>query len=260
MRTLITGISICAFFFLACEESEVGCLDLLAENYGFEAVSECDSCCAYPSVSIDFDLVYDTLSYSFGDTIVRSNSDTLIVEGLNLLLSGFEFSNDQRSYEVLDSFTRKKTTIRDDYILLRASSLKAIGDARIEDSISLISFRSGFEELKVATIKPFDEVDQNSNIDLALDSLYNEDIGVYYLGNMRIKNSVADSAVVFEFDNSLSEDFNFDLDKIVSAGDDWEVNLILDLFAVLDGLDMQQDQDLIEAELVQRINNSIELK
>lgn len=245
MRILILALSLCIFGLNACEETEEACLDLLAENFSFQAVNACDSCCSYPTVSLNLQLVNDSLSFSLNDTIAIGNGDSLILKEMALVFSKFEFGKDAQSYRIRDSLVRNGVTIRDDYVLFLGEGSRSVGTTAFEDSLVRLSCLAGFEDAVLDRLKPFDQLNQSSKLDLALDSLYDETTGRYFESRFDLEFTFRDSLVQLEMLNS-ARPLAFSLDRYVSAGMDWKMDIKLDVRVLFNGLQLSQTKEVME--------------
>ena len=165
MRANLVLLSVTLLFLGACEETKEGCLDNLAENLDFFAVNACDSCCTYPTFSLNSSWMIDTLDHN--------SSDTFLINGLNfqfntieILFSNFELLSIDNQYSILDSLIENGITVRDDYVFMDNDGRNSVGTTRFSDKLNEIKFSLGFNESSVSELKPFEDIDQNSNLDL----------------------------------------------------------------------------------------------
>ncbi|MBT8232065.1 MAG: hypothetical protein HKO66_09195 [Saprospiraceae bacterium] len=242
LRLLVIGLLASTIF--SCEPSEEGCLDLFSKNFGFQAVNECDSCCVYPDMKLSINFIRDTFSYSFNDTIDLGGGDSLKFLNFDLLFSQFELQGEKGNYRIRDSVEIDDYFIKDDFGYIQKTTSKIIGATRFEDTLSSISFFLGFNKDSVETYKPFDQIDSNSELDFALDSLYVEESNQYNLGNFRIQ--LADSIRYLKISGD-SHQLQFDVDRYVEKGLDWTINLQVDMHEVVNGLSASMtNEELIE--------------
>lgn len=240
----------------SCEPSEEGCLDILSSNYGFQAVNECDSCCVYPNLNLSFTLVNDTFAFSLDDTIVVQKDDSILINNINLVLSQFELTGNQNSYHILDSLFINDEIVRDDYAYLELpNTLYNLGDIRLEDTIAFIKMILGFNESDLNSYMPFSQINSDSQLDLALDSLYNENTGEYYFGSMAFEINGQDYQI--ELINNQQE-LLYEIDEFVSAGTALELSFSLDVNILLSNInaDLTIDEinDVLQANFVNAIS------
>ena len=247
--------------FMACEESQEGCLDLLAENYNFEAVTECEDCCTYPSATLNFSFINtDSLSYSLGDTLLNVEGDSMILESFKLLFSDFTFKANSQDYTIRDTIEFLDSKVYDDFIYMERESSYSIGATRIQDTINTILFTVGLDEALAESLKPFEDIDQSSQLDLALDSMYVDSIALYRFFQMELQFVQDSSFVKLDFPNSLQDTFQFASSIVVGDGQDWSFNLELDVHALLSDLIREDDNSIIIEKVNNNFRQSIRLK
>jgi len=245
------------FILFACEQTEDGCLDLLSSNYGFDAVSECEECCEYPDFKIGLGIINDTIENALNDTIVLSGGDTLIFKNIELLFSEIEIEGINDTYKILDSIEVNDLYIKDDYVYFQSPSTKIVGQTRLEDTIKTVSVHLGFNETTVSTYKPFENIDNTSQLDLALDSLYFDDEEIFYFSRIQIE--LADSIRELNLKN-LDVKLDFELDQFVDAGSDWIISFNLDLNKLRDGITSDMTNELLIETFEQNFISSLSIK
>lgn len=261
MRRLIPVISLALIFMLACEETEEGCLDLLAENFSFEAVNACDSCCLYPTLNLRLELMSDTLDYSFSDTLVLDSDDSLTINTLQLVFSDFSFISAGQSYKIEDSLHNEDLSIKDDFVFFEAMQTRTLGNTRFEDELGFIDFRAGFDENRVRPFFPPSSIDQDSRLDLALDSLYLSSEDELLAGKCIIKWIQSGSIDTIQLSNNqINGGISFESDRFVAAGQDWQLKIILDVDLLLEGINSTFSSVQIANVMVDNLYGSVRLE
>ncbi len=250
-----------ALLLSACQETEDGCLDLLSSNYNFNAVTECDSCCTYPNVRFNYRIDFDTLlSRGLIDTFFLENSDSLmlILHNMKLSTGAYTFVGSNESYRVIDSLRVGNTHIRDDYILAEAISSYAIGQVRYAGQTSAIQFSVGIDADVVDTWGSLDNIDQDSGLDMLLDSMYitsAEEVAM-----MRMRLQVEDSIRQLFINSDKALNFDFPINKFNDAGEDISFNIRVDLKTLTDGISESLTNEEIEAIVADKIAASISVE
>ncbi len=245
---------------MACEDTETGCLDLLAENYSVFAVNECDSCCSYPKLNIAFNFINDSLTYNIGDTLVMTNNDSVIVYKFKFLVSNFVFGNPQNSYVISDSLHKADISLKDDFAFFERETTRAVGTTRFSDSLSYVKYYFGFDNANVEQLKPFESIDQTSNLDLALDSLYDIKLDKYIAAEFSFEYLPIDTILVFEIPSLGVNPRTASIDRFVGLGANWTLTISLDLKILLQSIDFRQNHINVEEELSENIIEAIEIK
>jgi|GEM_PF-598145 len=224
---------LCFISILSCDTTEEGCFDLLSANYGFDAVGECEDCCEYPSFKLTFRVARDSISPAINLPFEIAPGDTIEFKNIELLLSEFTVQGAANNYTILDSIELSDQVIKDDYVYFQSAITKTVGQTRLQDTIQGIAVHLGFNETNVNTYQPFDNIESTSQLDSALDSLYNVEEEVFYFS--RIEVELNDSLRVLNLEN-LDTDLQFEINKFVGAGVDWTITISLDLGKLTEGL------------------------
>lgn len=258
IKTLLPKILllfICGVSIWSCEPSEEGCLDLLSTNYGFQAVNECDSCCIYPNLNLAFTLTNDSMTFSLSDTIILNGGDSLLLNNIDVLLSQIELTSAHMSYRILDSLVINGINLKDDYAYINLpSSSYNVGDIRFQDSIQMVKMLLGFNENEVELYKPFELIDSESNLDLALDSLYSLENNEYYYSKLLFE--LNDSLFQINLNNK-GQDLVFLLAEYVSAGTDLTIGIQLDVNKLFEGVEPEMSAEEMTAQIDQNFINAI---
>ncbi len=257
---IILSFLLALLFISSCEETEEACLDLLAENLSFTAVNPCDDCCTYPSLTVNFSLINDTLAYNLGDSLVLVTGDTVILDRFKLLLSDFSFGNADTSYNTRDTVLDVDFDLRDDFVLIQNEGNQTVGTTRFSDDLDYCAFTSGFDELRIDDLMPFENLDQDSNLDLALDSMYIETDEIYLSAFFSLLFTRDSSIVDLAVPNEAFGQLEYVIDNSVNPGDDWSVNLSLDMKILLQGVEQDMDEEVILETIISNYLSSLVLE
>jgi len=258
--SLLLSFFILIFCLISCEESEEGCLDFFANNYNFDAVTSCDSCCTYPLVNFDFELIFNDEVFNINrDTFFISGEDTIVLKRLEIVFSDFEFVGDAGTYVTRDTLQTSLAPVRDDFVFYKTSASKSIGRTRFADTIRTVNCRLGFDQDLLSMIKPFSGLDQSAKIDEALDSLYSEDTNFYLSSriNFQLFDSIRQIEIVDPFpDNMLS----YDVFIPVNAGVTWTIDAQIDILKLLSGINATLTNEEITAVLSQNLSAAVSIE
>ncbi len=256
----ILSLSIFVLFITiySCEETEDGCLDLLGANYDVHAVSACDSCCTYPTLRINYRLMYDTLAISTRDTFYIEEKDTFRLKSLQFPISDIQLHGTLEDYEIRDSLKINNLVDKDDYQLLRTAKTYSIGDIRFEDYLDSISLSIGLDSDLLQMYAPYDEIDQNSTLDEVIDSLYVETIEEFNL--LKFQFQLADSIRLIEVCCQRPEILQFPLDTSNVGGSNFLINMEVDIKELIGDTKASYTDEQIANILEQNLYNSISIK
>ena len=116
------------------------------------------------------------------------------------------------------------------------------------------------DEALAESLKPFEDIDQSSQLDLALDSMYVDSIALYRFFQMELQFVQDSSFVKLDFPNSLQDTFQFASSIVAGDGQDWSFNLELDVHALLSDLIREDDNSIIIEKVNNNFRQSIRLK
>lgn len=251
-------LSLVILFYSSCEETVEGCLDLLAENYDFTAVDACQDCCTYPSLSMSLSLMNDTLSFDIGDTLTMNQADSIVIDRFLLLFSEFRLTGLSSEYKVIDSVELRDSFIRDDFAFFDDEGTSVIGDTRFADFLEEFHITLGFSDLFSNLSNEFDNLDQDSRLDEALDSLF---IGgdKYSMAAFTFKYTSWDSLHSYQLPNT-GETLMFNIGKEVSAGRDWRLEASIDLQQLFHAIEPELSDESIKEMLANNLSRSINIK
>ncbi|MBT8189636.1 MAG: hypothetical protein HKN67_12370 [Saprospiraceae bacterium] len=256
MRILL-GLSLCAIFIWSCEESREACLDLNASNFDFGAVSACDSCCTYPVFSLPVTLNYDSLTFDFDSSYVLSQGDTLSLTSFQFVLSDFQLVGTDSVYRIRNSLGSEESKVFDDFYLVRSNRLssKTIGNTDFVDDIKQLNFSLGLDPDEVAQLKPYEFLDDDTNLSLVIDSLYNSDIDSFNIFEIKFNLN----SIPYEFDWTSDEihEFTFKTARFLIPGDSWSIDLAIDIKELFYEISSVQSADLMSEKLLENFDNSM---
>jgi len=260
-KILLLSIALLSsLFWLSCEESEEGCLDIFSDNYNFHAVSSCDSCCTYPALNLNLKLVYGDVSFRINrDTFPLDGDDSFSISKMEIVFSDFEFVGQQGVYEVLDSLESSDGFIRNDYVFYKTESSQKVGSFRWADTISRVNFKIGFVQDDMESIKPFSELNQNLLLDEALDSLYVDDTSTFLASRINIimRDSTREITLVDPVENNA---LGFDVSLPIKAGELFILDCELDLQTLVSGVNSSLTNDEITTLFRVNLPNSLSIE
>jgi len=259
MKQLILVSSIVAILFtLACETTEDGCLDLLSSNYSIHSVSACDSCCTYPTTRFNFRVDYDTfLSRGLLDTFFLDNMDTFFLNDIKLSFTNFLFSDANESYQIRDSVRVGTDFVSDDYLFVDGTGSYNVGDCRFAGETKNISFDLGEDAEVIASYKPFDEIDQSSNLDELIDSMY---INVpSQLAMIIVELQLADSIRTLQVSAAESIPLSYSVDIENSEGEPLIFNIRVDVAKLLGEDNSNNTDEELEATIARNLSAAIRI-
>ncbi len=88
-QTLLSLPFLIALFCIlsGCYEPIDGCLDPLSSNFSLTADNDCEDCCSYPSIQIDFHPMWDTFDLSTTEFYLNQTGDSLNITEASFLVS-----------------------------------------------------------------------------------------------------------------------------------------------------------------------------
>ncbi|NNE25281.1 MAG: hypothetical protein HKN09_00430 [Saprospiraceae bacterium] len=247
-------LSCLAMLIWSCEESRTACLDFAAENYDVGAVNACDSCCTYPSFSLNTSIIFDTFDFSYNRYTLLPSGDSIAIQSFELGIFDIKLENADTSYYVLN-FATADSTLRDNSILYnsRASSSLSVGETNFSDDVSSISFTLGVDQ---GSLPDLDNVLSSSNWNVLKDSLYIDAIPVFntfkmtYLLNDSIQHLISSDR---QLDNLSSN-----IIKFVPPGQDWNLEMVFDFNLLLNGVNGSLTDEEIKALIEDNLSSLIQ--
>ena len=125
-RIILCGMI--TLLFCGCYESEEGCLDPLAKNYDVSADEA--GPCNYPDLTMELNQVYDTLIFVPGRAFEATGVDSIKIDTLESILSGFTLTDvkdkgepvtESRMIEIDRDMGVMTKYVTDDVVVLRSS-------------------------------------------------------------------------------------------------------------------------------------------
>ena len=243
----------------ACQETEEGCLDLLSTNYNFIAVSECNACCTYPNVTVNFRVDYGTfLSQALIDTFFLENRDSLILHDIQLSIGNFSYGAPDGPYRVLDSLQVGNNFIRDDYVLARLIIPYTIGQVRYAGETNMINFSVGIDADVVSTWGALDNIDQDSGLDNLLDSMYIAE--TQEVAMLRLRLQLEDSIRHLTITAPDAMNLSYPIDKKTELGENLIINLRVDLQVLTEGITSDMTNEQLEAIIIDKLASGIAIE
>ncbi len=247
----------------SCEVREPGCLDTRAENFDFDAVDECDSCCVLPSAFLNISYVFDTTDFSFGDTILMESGDTLMINSIQLSFSEFSFMTGSEMLFLTDTIRNEQPLVRDNYLILSSSDrLEQIGRSDFVNEVLTYTCRVGLDPGLTLGLKPFEDISDDSNFINVIEDMYVDSTST--LVQSRMVLTVADSINrdTISLDILNIENPNISVRDTVNVvlGQSWTVNMTMDMAVVIDGIEANQTNELMETTIGNNITRAIRLE
>jgi len=240
----------------SCENSDPGCLDLLAENYDVFAVSECDSCCVFPDANINLAFEYDTIeNFTFNTLYPYEGTDSILISNFQLPIHQFTFYSDGSAYKIIDTIRGQVPRIYDDYILKEKSSANiVIGQTNFVAEIDSVSFSIGLEESGTLALRPYENVEQQSKFIAVVDEMYVDSIPQLF--QARIELEIADSLRKLELHAIASPQLGFSISESLSPGVSWTIPLDIDLRMAIDGIKAEDSNEVMSTTISNNISKS----
>jgi len=256
--TLISSLLV-IIAFVACQQTEEGCLDLLANNYNFEAVTECDSCCTYPDAILNFRVDYDTvLSRGLIDTFYDENRDTIFLHDIQLATGAFSFVSPNGPFRILDSLPVGDTFVKDDFVLARLLISYTLGQVRFAGETNSVDFSVGIDAAEVSSWGNLDNIAQDSQLDNLLDSMYIAE--TQEVAMLRMNLQLADSIRQLIISTPEALNLSYPLNKFTEFSEDLSFNLRVDLNILTEELSPLLTNEEIEDLISDKIASAITIE
>ncbi len=240
----------------SCETREPGCLEPMAMNFDFEAIEECDSCCILPSALLNIAYVFDTFDFSFNDTIILPDLDSLTINSIQLPFSEFSFKSVSEDLELIDTIRNEVPQVRDNYIILSsADRIEAIGQSNFITEIIEYSCRLGLEPNLTLGLKPFEDISDDSKFINVIEDMYVDSTSTLVQARMTL--TVADSTRMLELTDISNPNINVRDTVNIELGRNWTLGMTMDMSILIEGLHADQSNELMEATISQNISRAI---
>ncbi len=240
----------------SCEVREPGCLDTRAENFDFDAVDECDSCCVLPPAFLSIAYAFDTTDFSFGDSILLDSGDTLMINSIQLSFSEFSFMAESEMLFLTDTIRNEQPIVRDNYLILTSTDrLEQIGRSDFVTEVLSYTFRVGLDPGLTLGLQPFEDVSDDSNFINVIEDMYVDSTST--LVQARMVLTVADSTRRLDILNIENPNISVRDTVNVVLGQSWTVNMTMDMAVVIDGIEANQTNELMETTIGSNITRAI---
>ncbi len=255
IRSIIIAVGFLAFY--SCESTDPGCLELNASNYDPFAVTECDSCCVYPGVSLNAVYSYDLIQpITFNRLYPFTEDDSVAIRELNLVFSEFVFYNDGEEYRIIDTLQGERPRLYDDYLTIeKAGRNRIIGQTDYVVTFDSVSFQVGFDKAAILALRPYEDLDQNSGLTQVLEKMYVDSTELLLHGRSIIQTN--DSIRVLPIAEIGNQEVGFSADIELRPGIAWELPILINTRKVLEGIDVDGTNEMIAQTIGQNISNSI---
>ena len=199
---------------VSCYSPEEGCLDPESTNYAIAGDIECLDCCTYPELNLSvFHESRDT-TFKLKDIIRNEFGQQISLLDFVILLSDFEVSVSDNSFEVEDSISLNTDDgvmfVKDDVIRVSRSNFTyEIGTIIFEGNADQISFRLGLSD-NLNEDRFTNEIDDHPLTEDP-DSLFQESSGTYVFQRIKIAqgNNFLDTVI---YDITTAYDVTFPID------------------------------------------------
>ena len=149
LKFLIFTLIICAT--ISCYEPNEACLDFYASNYELSADSDCDDCCEFPDLIMQFSHRFDSIAFEANDTIIDDFGNAFSFREFGFLISNIELIDDAGASHfiedsILISSGGSSSYYKNDFDLVATgTSSYNIGIIKIAEPIDRIKFTLGVE-------------------------------------------------------------------------------------------------------------------
>jgi len=238
---------------IGCEDSVEGCLQSNASNFDVTAVTPCDDCCELPTVSLDVELGYDTLQLRFGNEYPLNDMDTVKILSFELPLSVFTFHNDGMPREVVDTIIEFQPGKRDDYLSISQSSRYEIGHTDFEVDVDSYSCVLGYDQTELESLKPYVDINVENKVVQLVRNFHNDTIDTYSQLNIILEMADSTRTIQVQDLQNVLKTITLEDNLTFRAGQDWAIDMRIDLKRVLAGVTPR----LSDAEIAALIGNNL---
>ena len=254
----------------SCYKEFAGCLDIFANNFQANADFECEDCCVYPSITLDFSYRADSNSFSFSDTLYNQ------LDSFKIINAGFYL------YDVKVLTSDTPITVRETDSFWFSKSGSSVQESVPTDiaAVSPVNGRSynlGTHNRQTETLGLSFEVGLPSDLnDLIQDSiptssdllgesnpLYNATDGYATAFMQIVSDFTTGDTVLYQLPiANLSHTITLDTSVYVDFGQNISVPIEVDFLAWTTGIDFEANSTMIETireSFVNNIPNSISL-
>jgi hypothetical protein len=251
LSPLISGLSFLLVLY-SCSEPKDGCLDEQALN--FEVTADRNCCCEYPGLMIDLDFRWDTLDFQLNQTFVIG-ADSVRFTALEGFLSDFalQSSTHQGAYRVEELLVIDSPSISiiDDVIRFMPGESATSTGTFIHPGIQFdsLSFSFGLPaHLESASPELFPVGHPvRSGVPVLLDTM-SQSMADFAIHFTSIEDPDLSREVLLRFSENVFLENGVTLLQV--TGFDAEIHVLLDVFILLNGVDIWEDTDEDVAEKV----------
>lgn len=238
----------------SCEESVDGCLDIRASNFDVMAVTACDSCCTFPTGSLDIDFRFDTLPLSFNNDFLLGE-DSIQLRSLELPFSQFSLMRLGETFNFIDTILRFTPTMRDDYVLIERANSQTIGRTDFVTQIDSINARVGLDIDELDMLRPFIDVSNGNNVNFLISNMYVDSLDIFVQARMEVE--IADSVRSLEILSISNPTIAFADTVNIMQGQNWSIDWDLDVKVLLQGISPNDTNESMAEKISQNIAESI---
>ncbi len=231
-----------------CYEPIEDCQDTLAKNFNVDADKDC--CCEYPLIRFNFDHRWDTLPFSFtdslsvGDDLIDFSYLTYYVSNIRMIIGG-ETVRKRVTFDLtyMENGVEKSTTTFKDFILVNPSDNNySFGEVLATGRVDSLYFTVGIEyPYYLADPTQFES---GNGLAFQADSLnWNEDIGYVFnrLQYFPVTSSNPTDSITIEIGQPNAFDLGFAVGESFTEGQDFRFNIEVDYRKWFEGVDVVND-------------------
>ena len=255
MGSKIFNISLLAILFFslnACYETEEGCLNSFANNYSIGADNACDTCCVFPTFSLNLSHSFDTLNFNTSSVYEDDFGQAYRVEELKYFISSIQLSNadgmlvsPKDSIEISSLKGNEMVVLKanENYALVNQLSPRfELGEMIANGAYNQIHFSMGldpcFNHIDTASLE------ESHLLRVNKDSLYINKVEGFVFQRLRL---IRDTSTMESILIEVSGDDEYEALMIpiaiqIDRGLDVSVSLKLDMKKWLQGIDVKNDQ------------------
>ena len=186
----------------SCSQPNDGCLDINATNYNVTAEVQCETCCTYPNLAIDFRAHFDGEPLSLNQFIYENEfGETYgIVSGRFMLSNFLLIDSEGKDFRIRDSVLLSTTEsdslfFRKDFVYISdlSNRIYNMGLFPVQNEYKNIGFNLGLSG-DACTIDPI-EVPQSENLSRALRGLYDTELKMYFSARIELLVDTSEAAM-----------------------------------------------------------------
>jgi len=257
MYRLVLAVSLILIVY-SCETSEPGCLDIIAENYDVFAVTECDSCCQYPSVTLSTQFRFDSIELlTFTTRYKYTETDTIAVRDIQLTFSEFSFYEQGSELKIIDTIRNESPRIYDDFVLIeKASKSRVVGKTNFLKVIDSVRVHTGLSPSSLAQLDPYDRVVNDSRFTALYNKMYVDSIDQLF--QFRMDLEIGDSIREIEIKELPFTSVGWEISEELKPGNSWSIPIYIDIRKLIDGISSEDSNEMISTTISENLPASIE--